>query len=286
MRAVSQMLLRSAVILAFVASAAACGVSVAPMNGDRDGSVPDASPLDSDVLTPGDSEAAVVPVVGPPSQITIVRFPTAMATEETGMTVNLFSPDADGRVIREERIGECTLRTSLLSEYVSVGPLDVFVRDLRRTVASGGPSGAYVDSWTGAEQPSENDVVRVESSSGVNFPRFALSARFPGRLTVRAPIGLPARLAFPASGPMRFVWDPPSDASLTVHIFLGGSPLLSCFVPAALGQFDVPQEALDVFRSERPTGGRVGLVRINHVQVGNRLIRYRLEHAAYRFVLE
>jgi hypothetical protein len=284
--AVSQSPLLSAVTLAFVASAAACGVTVAPADGDRDGSVPDATPRDSDVTAQADSEAAVVPVVGPTSLVTIARFPTATSTEETGMTVNLFAQDAEGRVIREEVLGACTFRTYLRSEYVSVGPIDVFVRDLRSTVAPAAPSGAYVASWTGSEQPSENDVVRVDSGSDVNFPRFALSARFPGRLTVLAPRGLPARLPYPVSGSMSFAWDPPRDASLMVHVLIGSSPVLSCFVPAASGRFDVPRAALDLFRGARPTTGRVGLARVSDVQVGNRLIRYRLEHAAYKFNLD
>jgi hypothetical protein len=278
--------LRALTIVLVASTTTACGVTVAPMDGGRDGAVPDASPWDPDVLTEGDGEVAVVPIVGPTSQVTIVRIRTGALAGDTALGATLFAEDAEGRVIREDRIGDCIVRTILRSEYVSAGPLEVFVRDLRRTVAPGLPTNGYVASWTAADQPSENDVVRVESSSGVNFPRFAIAARFPGRLTVRAPRGLPARLPFSASGPMTFVWDPPGDPSLVVHVFLGGSPLVSCFVPPAAGRFDVPQEVLDLFRARRPNGGRVGLARVNHVQVGNRLIRYRLEDSAYDFEFE
>jgi hypothetical protein len=157
----------------------------------------------------------------------------------------------------------------------------------RSPVAPGALSGAYVASWSGAEQPSENDVSRIESTSAVNFPRFVLSARFPGRLTMRARRSLPARLPYyPPSGLMSFAWDPSGDGSLMVHVLLGSNPVLSCFVPAAPGRFDVPREALDLFRGARPTSGRVSLARVNHVQVGNRLIRYQLEESAYNFGFE
>ncbi len=272
--------------MCFVACASACGVTVAPTDGDRDGSVPDATPRDSDVTAQADSEAAVVPVVGPTSQVTIVRIRTGTLAGRTALGATLFAEDAEGRVIREEHIGDCIVRTVLLDEYVSAGPLEVFVRDLHWSVAPGLPTNGYVASWTAAEQPSENDLVRVESASGGSFPRFALSSRFPGPLTVRAPRGLPARLPFSASGPMSFAWDPPSDSSLPVHIFLGGSPMVSCFVPAAAGRFDVPQQVLDVFRARRPAGGRIGLARVSLVQVGNRLIRYRLQDSAYDFEFE